>query len=234
MLQRKEKKNKKIEKSFKPKNPLSPSLAARQQPLALADRGEQVLWFRAFEKQLCWWVKAPWKRHCLLLKSPTRPIWSHSDVPPRLMPLKLMELYRCEMPGATTGAGSPLSALQKEEKINMGICTKSWGIHWWGRGAEKCRETLRKDKSYPLQCVLQLSEGADWVGERLLQESPEQAEVQRGIAKNPGPALTPAGRTQLYTPKTGTNNTGKESPNDKKKNTTVTRRRVGRGKQCSA
>lgn len=29
-------------------------------------------------------------------------------------------------------------------------------------------------------------------------------------------------------------NTGKESPTDKQKNTTVTRRRVSRGKQCSA
>lgn len=37
--------------------------------------------------------------------------------------------------------------------------------------------------------MLQLSKGADWVGEQLLQESPEQAEVQRGIAKDPGPVL---------------------------------------------
>lgn len=73
-----------------------------------------------------------------------------------------------------------------------------------------------------------LGRGAAAAGE------PRAGRGAEGIAKNPGPALTPAGRTQLYTPKTGTNNTGKESPNDKKKNTTVTRRRVSSGKQCSA
>lgn len=106
---------------------------------------------------------------------------------------------------ATTGAGSPLSALQKEKKINLGICTKSWGIQWWGRGAEKCWETLSKGQVIPsAMCAPDLRRG------RLGRRAAAAGEPRAGRGAE-GDCQGPWASAHLYTPKTETTQ-GRRAP----------------------